>query len=343
MNLQIALLLGQDGATNGAIYALLALSILLVFSVTRVLFIPQGEFVSYGALAMASIQAGHATPLVWLVVGLAVAEAGVDFIGRGAGGTRSGLRRIARLAYPCALAAALYALPLAALPMAVQAALALALVVPLGPQIYRLFYQPIAGAPVLILLIVSIAVHVAMVGVALLVFGPEGVRTKAFTDASLALGPADIGGQTLWVVAAAAALIVALYLFFERSVYGKALRATAVNRVGAQLMGISPVFAGRTSFLLAAAIGALSGILIAPITTIYYDSGFIISLKGFVGAIIGGLASYPVAAGGAVLVGLFESFSAFWASAYKEVIVFTLIIPFLLWRSLTSHHVEEEE
>ena len=71
--------------------------------------------------------------------------------------------------------------------------------------------------------------------------------------------------------------------------------------------------------------------------------GFLIGLKSFVAAIIGGLASYPLAAGGAILVGLLESFSSFWASAFKDVIVFTLIIPVLMWRSLTSHHVEEEE
>ena len=87
----------------------------------------------------------------------------------------------------------------------------------------------------------------------------------------------------------------------------------------------------------------LSGVLVAPLTTIYYDSGFLIGLKGFVAAIIGGLASYPLAAAGAILVGLLESFSSFWASAFKDVIVFTLIIPVLMWRSLTSHHVEEEE
>jgi branched-subunit amino acid ABC-type transport system permease component len=90
-------------------------------------------------------------------------------------------------------------------------------------------------------------------------------------------------------------------------------------------------------------IGAFSGVLIAPITTIYYDTGFLIGLKGFVGAIVGGLGSYPLAAAGAVLVGLLEAFSSFWASAFKEVIVFTLIIPVLVWRSLTTHHVEEEE
>ena len=82
--------------------------------------------------------------------------------------------------------------------------------------------------------------------------------------------------------------------------------------------------------------------LIGPITTIYYDSGFLISLKGFVGAIIGGLSSYPIAAAGALLVGLIESFSSFWASAFKEVIVFGSILPVLLWRSLRDPHREDD-
>ena len=87
----------------------------------------------------------------------------------------------------------------------------------------------------------------------------------------------------------------------------------------------------------------MSGLLIGPITTIFYDTGFLIGLKGFVAAIIGGLVSYPLAAAGAVLVGMLESYSSFWASAYKEVAVFTLILPVLLWRSLRSHHVEEDD
>ena len=111
----------------------------------------------------------------------------------------------------------------------------------------------------------------------------------------------------------------------------------------AAFVGIGTTQAGRLAFTLAAGLGALCGILVAPLTTIYYDSGFLIGLKGFVGAIIGGLVSYPLAAAGSILVGLLESYSSFWASAYKEVIVFTLIIPVLLWRSLASPHSEEEE
>ena len=82
--------------------------------------------------------------------------------------------------------------------------------------------------------------------------------------------------------------------------------------------------------------------LIAPVTTIYYDTGFIIGLKGFVAAIFGGLASFPLAAGAALLVGLVESFASFWASAFKEVIVFTIIIPVLLARSWRADPIEDE-
>ncbi|MBR0567162.1 branched-chain amino acid ABC transporter permease [Azoarcus sp. L1K30] len=345
MDFQIALLLGQDGITNGAIYALLALALVLVFAVTRVIFIPQGEFVAYGALTLAMLQGGAIPATVWLLVIMGALAAVID----GSAALRAGQTKKLtgvlgwNLAYPLALAGLLAVLPLKDLPMLAQVLLALAVVVPMGPLMYRLVFQPIAAAPVLILLIVSVAVHVAMVGLGLLFFGAEGQRTPPFSDARFEVGPLLVSGQTIWVILASIALIVALYLFFERTIYGKALRATAINRVGAQLMGISPSLAGKLTFLLAAFIGALSGVLIAPITTIYYDTGFLIGLKGFVAAIIGGLGSYPIAAVGAVLVGLLEAFSSFWASAYKEVIVFTLIIPVLLWRSLTSHHMEEEE
>ena len=214
---------------------------------------------------------------------------------------------------------------------------------PLGPLIYRLAFRPLADASVLILLIVAVALHGVLVGLGLLFFGAEGSRTPAFWDLRLDLGGLAVSGQSIVVVGTALALVAALYVFFERSIVGKALRATAMNRVGARLMGIPTELSGDLSFALAAAIGAVSGLLIAPLTTIYYDTGFLIGLKGFVAAIVGGLASYPLALAGALIVGQLESFSSFWASAFKEVLVFTLIIPVLWWRSLHSRHVEDEE
>ena len=345
MDLQIALLLGQDGIVNGAIYALLALALVLVFTVTRVIFIPQGEFVAFGALTLASFQAGKAPGTLWLLLGMGAAVAAIDIVIAWRSRRCHRIVPIAfwNLVYPMLAAAAVYYGGPRDWPLGAQVLFSLAIVVPLGPMIYRLAYQPLAEATVLVLLIVSVAVHLTLVGLGLLFFGAEGSRTTPFSDASFDLGDIAVNGQTLWVLAASVVLIAVLYFLFERTLYGKALRATAINRTGARLMGISTTMAGKLSFLLAVAIGAFSGILIAPITTVYYDTGFLIGLKGFVAAIIGGMASYPAAAAGAILVGLLESFSSFWASAFKEVIVFTLIIPVLVWRSLTTRHVEEDE
>ncbi len=345
MDLQIALLLGQDGITNGAIYALLALALVLVFAVTRIIFIPQGEFVAYGALTLASFQADKTSGTLWLLIGAGAAVALLDVHAawRAGDGKRVGGALAWNVGYPgLAAALVLYGHPVS-WPLAGQVALALAVVVPTGPMLYRLAFQPLAEASVLVLLIVAVAVHLALVGFGLLFFGAEGSRTPAFSDASIEIGSIIVSGQTLSMLIASALLILGLYLFFERSLQGKALRATAINRVGARLMGISTVAAGRASFFLAALLGSFSGVLIGPITTVYYDTGFLIGLKGFVGAIIGGLASYPLAAAGALLVGLLESFSSFYASAYKEVIVFTLIIPVLLWRSLTQPGIDEDQ
>jgi branched-chain amino acid transport system permease protein len=181
-----------------------------------------------------------------------------------------------------------------------------------------------------------------MTGLGLLFFGAEGFRNPAFWDLRLTLGAISLSGQTIIIGIALLALIAMLWLFFERSLYGKALRATAINRLGARLMGISSQTAGQLTFAMAAFIGALSGLLIGPTTTVFYDSGFLIGLKGFVAAVIAGLSSYPGALAGALFVGVVESFGSFWASAFKEVIVFTIILPVLLLRSLGHGHADED-
>jgi branched-chain amino acid transport system permease protein len=245
-------------------------------------------------------------------------------------------------AYPVAISLlTIWAAP-QGFPLWVQALLTLALVTPFGSLVYRLAYESLADATVLVLLIVSVGVHFALTGLALLFFGAEGFRNPSFWDERFSIGALTLSGQAVIIFLASAALIVMLFLFFERSLYGKALRATAVNRLGARLMGISSTNAGRLSFTMAAFIGALSGLLIGPTTTIFYDSGFLIGLKGFVAAVFAGLSSYPLAAVGALGVGVLEAFGSFWASAFKEVIVFTSILPVLLWRSLRDPHSDEE-
>ena len=342
MDLQIALMLVQDGIVNGAIYALMALALVLVFSVTRVIFIPQGEFVAYAALAMAALQTGKLPPLLWMLIGMAALCLVVEAV-RQARGLEVDWKSTLFWAVALPALAALMLLVVKPQAMWLQVVAVLLLVTPMGPLVYRLAFRPLAHATVLILLIVSVALHLAMVGLGLFFFGAEGSRTEAFSEARWDVGGLTITGQSVVILGVTALLVVAMYFFFERTIVGKALRATAINRVGARLMGIPTALSGDLSFALAALIGAVSGLLIAPVTTIYYDTGFLIGLKGFVAAIVGGLSSYPLALAGALLVGQLESFSSFWASAFKEVIVFTLIIPVLWWRSLNTHHVEDEE
>jgi branched-chain amino acid transport system permease protein len=345
MDATIAALLTQDGITNGAIYALLALALVLVFAVTRVIFVPSGELVAYGTLTLAGLQLGKPPGTVGLLAGMAVIAGAMevyDCLRRGEARDMP-LRLLLWTGVPLAIAALVWWAAPSNPPLAIQVVMTLAAVTALGPPLYRIAYQPLAEASVLVLLIVSVAVHFALTGLGLWFFGAEGSRTPAFIGRMWAIGSFNVNLQSVLVVVTSIALIGVLYLFFGRTLYGKALHATAVNRVGARICGVSPSFAGALTFTLAAFLCAFCGVLIGPITTIYYDSGFLVSLKGFVGAIIGGLVSYPAAAAGALLVGLLESFASFWASAFKEVIVFTLIIPVLLWRSLTTHHHEEDE
>lgn len=345
MDFTIASILMLDGITNGAVYALLGLATVLVFAVTRVIFIPQGEFVAYGALTLAILQTGQVPGTVWLLLILAGIAAWMD--GWEAwqrhqmvlDGAKAALKT---LVLPALIAGVtMWAAP-KQLPLLAQAALTVAIVTAFGPLVYRLAYQSLADATSLVLLIVSVGVHFAMTGLGLLFFGAEGFRNPSFWDDRFSVGPLMIAGQAIIIGLTSVALIVMLWLFFERTLYGKALRATAINRLGARLMGISTQGAGQLTFAMAALIGALSGLLIGPTTTVFYDSGFLIGLKGFVAAVMGGLSSYPAALVGALFVGLVEAFGSFWASAFKEVIVFTLILPILLWRSLTDKHVGED-
>jgi branched-chain amino acid transport system permease protein len=345
MTPEIALLLVQDGISTGAVYVLVALGIVLIFLVTRVIFVPFGDVVGYSALTLAALQLRQMPGTVWLVLTLAGLATVMEVYGLV---RRGQLHRLPKaLLYYAGLPAVPAVLVWFAaghdLPMWIGIALTLAIVIPISPLLYRIAFRPLADASVLVLLIVAVAVHFAISGLALLYFGPEGFRTEPMTQAFFDIGAISISGQSILIVASSALFSFLLFLFFERTLTGKALRATAVNRVGARLVGIMPSTTGAVAFLLASVLAAISGILIGPVTTLYYDSGFLIGLKAFVGAIIGGLVSYPATAVGAIFVGLFESYAAFWHSSLKEVFVFGALIPILIWQSLTSGNEIEEE
>lgn len=345
MDSTILLFLIQDGVTNGAVYALLALALVLVFAVTRVILVPQGEFVTYGALTLALLDMGRVPGTTGLLIVFAAIAMLVE---AWSSRSRFGIKLIGRLLLLYVLPPAIIvALTMWLAPMKLgplpQAALAIAIVAPMGPYLYRIAFQPMAEASILVLLIAAVGAHLSMTGLSLLFFGPEGMRAAPVATGSITVGSIPVSWQNISICVAALLLMLALAIFFDRTILGKALRATAVNRLGARLVGVRTALSGQIALLIAAAIGALSGVLIAPVTTIYYDSGFIIGLKGFVAAIVGGLVSYPLAVLAAVFVGVVEAFASFWASSFKEIIVFLMIIPVLLVRSLTTTHVEEDE
>jgi branched-chain amino acid transport system permease protein len=345
MTPEIALLLAQDGISTGAIYVLVALGLVLVFLVTRVIFVPFGDVVGYAALTLAALQLKQMPGTVWLVLTLAVMATATELYSLLRQGQARRLPKALLLygALPILPALLVWLLAGRELPMWLAIALTCAIILPISPLLYRIAFRPLADASVLVLLIVAVAVHFAMSGLALVFFGPEGFRTEPMTRAFFDLGPVGVSGQSILIVASSAIISLLLFLFFERTLTGKALRATAVNRVGARLVGILPSTTGAIAFLLASLLAGISGILIGPVTTLYYDSGFLIGLKAFVGAIIGGLVSYPATAVGAILVGLFESYASFFNSSLKEVFVFGALIPILIWQSLRSKDAVEEE
>jgi branched-chain amino acid transport system permease protein len=345
LNTTILLFLLQDGITNGAIYALLGLALVLVFAVTRVILIPQGEFVTYGALTYATLSAGQVPGTARLAVAMGFVAFCLDIISaRKSFNLRRMLRALGvNILLPLAVLALTTWLASRQTPIAINIALSLVIVAAIGLFLYRIAFQPIAHTSVLVLLIASVGCHLALQGMGLVFFGAEGQRGPTISDMAFTVGQLRFTGQNIAVYAITITFIVGLWLFFGHTLYGKALRATAVNRLGARLVGIRTSLSGQLAFLLASVIGAISGILIVPITTLYYDTGFLIGLKGFIAAIIGGLVSYPLTAVAALVVGTVEAFSSFYASNYKEVIVFTLILPVLVLRSLAAPAVEEEK
>jgi branched-chain amino acid transport system permease protein len=347
MNATIALLLAQDGIANGVIYALLAVAILLVFLVTRVLFVPQGEFVVLGAITLAEFQRGRTPGTVWLLVAMAVLTVTMEAVRtRQSRDWRTFLRPAAFSALALAVAIPFALATGATSSLALQIVATILLVAPMGPMLYWTAFKGLAHASILTLLFAAVAVHYVLQGLMLPLFGPEGFRIEPFVSGRIDIGFTRLSLQLVLVGFVFLALLVALWAFFRHAVLGKILRATAVNRVGARLVGIAPDVSGTAAFGLASLIGVVSGILIAPLTTIYYDSGFLLALKGFVGAVVGGLASFPLSAAGSLLIGVLESFSSFYASALKESLVFAALIPILLYMSishLTGHGEESEE
>ncbi len=344
MSSDIAAILAIDGIASGAIYVLIAIGFVLIFAVTRVIFVPFGDISAFTALTLAALETQRLPGTMGLVALLAVMATVMQVTADLQAGDHKAIPSTLffYLLVPLVPVALMWFAAGTVMSMPVRMGLSLLLVLPIAPLLDRIVFRPIADASVLLLLTVSMALHFALVGLGLMFFGPEGVRTQPLTDASWEIAGMQVSLQTFLIVGSAVVFSALLYGFFELTLTGKALRATAVNRTGARLVGIRPAYTGTMAYVLASVLAGISGILISPVTTIFYDSGFLFGLRAFVGAIIGAMVNYPVTALGALLVGVLESFASFWSSAFKEVIVFSLLLPVLLWRSLSVGEVEDE-
>ena len=214
---------------------------------------------------------------------------------------------------------------LLALPLAVVAAVVVALIVE------KLAIEPARHAGTVTLIIITIGVALFLRGLAQLIWGKGVHRLPAFSsEQPIAFMGATVLPQSLWVLAGAAVAVAALSTFYGRTLMGKAMLATSYNRLAAQLVGINTRGVLFASFGLAAALGALAGVLIAPIAFTSYDTGIMLGLKGFAAAMLGGLGSFGGAVLGGLLLGLLEGLGAgFISSAYKDAIAFVVILAVL--------------
>jgi branched-chain amino acid transport system permease protein len=218
------------------------------------------------------------------------------------------------------------------LPLAIVAAIGLAVVV--GLVLERCAIEPARNASVVTLIIITIGASILLRGLVQLLLGKDYHRLPAFSgDAPIAVAGAMLQPQSLWVLGVAALVVVLLHWFFARTLFGKAMLATAYNPLAAQLVGIDTRRMLLVSFGLAAGLGAVAGILITPITLTSYNVGVMLGLKGFAAAILGGLGSGPGAILGGLLLGLAEALTAgYVSSAYKDAIAFVAILAVLLLR-----------
>ena len=331
MDLTTTLFLATDGLTNGAVYTLVGLSLVLVYTTTRVVNIAQGEYVTFGALTLASFVEGTLAPVVHVVAAGGAACLLLDLLRARANG-RSLLRPLASYLAAGAALAALTALAWRVPSPLLQMLASLALVAALGPIVYRLTIEPNPANSTVVLVIIGVGVSMIMHPLALLLWGADPRAVPPISEARLELAGVDIAAQSLFIMAFSLAAALALYLFF-RCTPTAALRAAQVNREGAQYCGIPVVMAGRLSYFLAAALSGASGMLLAPLVTAHYEMGFVVGLKGFVGAAMGGLVNYPLSVAGVFIVGVLESFASFLSSSYRDALVFAMVIPILLWRN----------
>ena len=218
------------------------------------------------------------------------------------------------------------------LPLAVVLAVLAATIV--GILVNRAAIRPAQGRSPITLIIITIGVSILLRGGAMLIFGKDTFALQAFSEGGpIRIGEAALLPQSIWVLGITLLTVLGMKLFFERTLTGKAMLACSSDRKAASLMGIHVDSMATLSFAFSAFVGAVGGVILAPITLTAYDVGIMLGLKGFAACILGGLGNPFGAVIGGILLGIIESLGAgFISSGYKDAIAFIIMLALLFWR-----------
>lgn len=216
----------------------------------------------------------------------------------------------------------------AGIPLPLAVLLAVGVTTLVGFALEKLAVEQTKNASVVTLIIITIGASIAIRGAAQVLFDKQFHSLPPFTgDEPIQIAGATITPQTLWVLGITVVIVVALQWFFSKTLTGKAILATSHNALAARLVGINTNFILLMSFGISAALGAIAGVLITPITSTNFEVGIMLGLKGFSAAILGGLGSAFGAIAGGLILGLVEAFGAgYISSEYKDAMAFVIIL-----------------
>jgi branched-chain amino acid transport system permease protein len=220
----------------------------------------------------------------------------------------------------------------AGVPLPLAALIAVGVAVAVGLLLYWFAIAPARGASAVSIIIITIGASIFLKGAAQVVFDKQFHKLPSFSsDAPIDVLGASVQPQSLWVLGGTASVVLILYVFFERTLLGKAVLATSASRLAARLVGINTATIMALAFGGSAAIGAIAGILVTPITLTSYDVGTTMALKGFAAAMLGGMGNPLGAVVGGLVLGLLETLGAgYISSTYKDGFAFVMILVVLL-------------
>lgn len=203
-----------------------------------------------------------------------------------------------------------------------------------GLLMERLTINPLKKTDLLLMIMITISVSIVIRGLLSFKFGKDPYGYPAFTEGDpIEIGGAVIQQQTLWVIGITALCIILLFLFYNKTIIGKAMRACAVDTTAAQLVGINVSQMVMISFVLSAVVGAIGGIAITPISLMEYDNGPMLAVKGFCAAIMGGLGRGRGAVIGGFTIGILESMTAGYIhSGLKDAVALVILLMVLYFK-----------